>query len=84
MRQAPDKQYWFKAKRYGWGWGLPSSWQGWAFFIPWLLIVAGATLKLMPQRPLAFAAMLLAMTLLLVGVCVIKGEPPGWRWGDPK
>ena len=21
--------YWFPAKRYGWGWGLPSVWQGW-------------------------------------------------------
>ena len=24
----PEK-YWFPAKRYGWGWGLPSTWQGW-------------------------------------------------------
>ncbi len=21
--------YWFPAKRYRWGWGLPSVWQGW-------------------------------------------------------
>ena len=25
----PDKGYWFPAKRYGWGWGLPVRWQGW-------------------------------------------------------
>jgi hypothetical protein len=30
--------YWFKAKRYGYGWGLPGSWQGWAFFVPWLIL----------------------------------------------
>ena len=30
--------YWFKAKRSGYGWGLPCSWQGWVFFVPWLLL----------------------------------------------
>jgi hypothetical protein len=24
-----ERKYWFAAKRYGWGWGIPSSWQGW-------------------------------------------------------
>jgi hypothetical protein len=28
-----EKHYWFRAKRYGLGWGLPCSWQGWAFFL---------------------------------------------------
>ena len=23
-------RYWFPAKRYGWGWGPPATWQGWA------------------------------------------------------
>jgi hypothetical protein len=28
-RKVPnDKTYWFPAKRYGWGWGLPTVWQG--------------------------------------------------------
>lgn len=31
MQQA---SYWFPAKRYGWGWGLPSSWQGWVVLSP--------------------------------------------------
>jgi hypothetical protein len=22
-------EYWFPAKRYGWGWGPPRVWQGW-------------------------------------------------------
>jgi hypothetical protein len=26
---APDPKYWFPAKRYGWGWGFPVTWQGW-------------------------------------------------------
>jgi hypothetical protein len=39
--------YWFPAKRRGWGWGPPNSWQGWvvlaAFFA---LLAAGAALLL--------------------------------------
>jgi hypothetical protein len=23
-----DDDFWFPAKRYGWGWGLPVKWQG--------------------------------------------------------
>ena len=40
-----SKQYWFPAKRYGWGWGPPQSWQGWlvlaGFFV---LLLIGAFL----------------------------------------
>jgi hypothetical protein len=24
-----ERKYWFPAKRCGYGWGIPSSWQGW-------------------------------------------------------
>jgi len=23
-----ERDYWFPAKRYGWGWGIPNRWQG--------------------------------------------------------
>ena len=26
-------QYWFPAKRRGWGWGPPTVWQGWAVLV---------------------------------------------------
>jgi hypothetical protein len=29
-REDHMSRYWFPAKRYGWGWGLPVTWQGWA------------------------------------------------------
>jgi hypothetical protein len=74
-------QYWFRAKRYGWGWGLPSSPAGWAFFLVWIaaLIVGSACLR--TYHPLAPVALLVVMTALLVLVCYKKGEPPSWRWG---
>ncbi len=79
---AADKAYWFKAKRYGWGWGLPSSWQGWTFFVPWLVVLVAGAAHFLPGQPLAFVALLVLLTAILVAVCYLKGEPPSWRWGD--
>ena len=74
--------YWFRAKRYGWGWGLPMAWQGWvvlALFIG--LLLAGAVVLLPARRHGAFAAYMAALSALLFAVCWRKGEPPRWRWG---
>jgi hypothetical protein len=36
------KNYWFRAQRYGWGWGLPLTWQGWIIVIAYtVMIIAG-------------------------------------------
>ena len=72
---SPEKKYWFRAKRYGWGWGLPCSWQGWTFFLAWLAVILVAATYLMPRRPFLFAMVLAIMTLILVVICYIKGEP---------
>jgi hypothetical protein len=32
-------QYWYAAKRYGWGWGPPTSWHGWVVLV---LLIADA------------------------------------------
>jgi len=76
------KTYWFPAKRYGWGWGLPAVWQGWAVIAAFgLLIVAGA-LTILPRHGQAlFTAYSLVLCLALVGVCWMTGESPRWRWG---
>ena len=71
-----NEVYWFRRKRFGWGWGLPCSWQGWVFFIPWFAALAWVTAHFMPERPLAFTMALAALTSILVTVCVVKGEPP--------
>jgi hypothetical protein len=75
--------YWFRAKRYGWGWGLPLAWQGWvAYGLYWVLLALGLAV-FPPQRELAaFLAYIVALSGLLVVICWLKGEPPRWRWGD--
>jgi hypothetical protein len=75
-------QYWFRAKRYGWGWGLPSSPAGWTFFLIWLAALILGVTWFRRYHPLAPVAFLALMTALLVLVCYKKGEPPSWRWGD--
>ena len=78
-----DTKYWFPAKRYGWGWGLPSTWQGWVVFAGFVgLMVVGAVL-FPPSRSLAVYLLYVAvLCALFVAVVWFKGEPPHWRWGD--
>jgi hypothetical protein len=79
-------KYWFPAKRYGWGWGFPSVWQGWAIVAAYLaLILGGIPFLHVPKGSVAYLAYVAVLTALLVGICWLKGEPPRWRWGgrDP-
>jgi hypothetical protein len=78
-----DKTYWFPAKRYGWGWGLPSAWQGWAVMAAFaLLLLVGAALLLPRYGHGVFVGYSVLLCALLVAICRAKGEPPSWRWGS--
>lgn len=76
-----DQQYWFPAKRYGWGWGPPTRWQGWAVLIAWILVLFGGIVELGPGHPMMRAAFIGGMLVVILLVCYLKGEPPRWRWG---
>ena len=74
--------YWFPAKRYGWGWGPPNTWQGWLVMALFAILLAAGSWKLLPAYgPPVFVAYSLVLSSILVAVCWIKGEPPAWRWG---
>jgi len=77
------KTYWFPAKRYGWGWGLPTVWQGMAVLAAFAVLMAagGAWLARSHDNGL-FLLYAGGLTALLVLVCWWKGEPPRWRSGD--
>ena len=76
-------EYWFPAKRYGWGWGLPRTWQGWLVLLAYLtLVVAGIPVLDGCEGSLAYLAYAALLTAGLVAVCWAKGEPPRWRWGS--
>jgi hypothetical protein len=78
-----QRTYWFPAKRYGWGWGLPIVWQGWVVIALYAaLVVSGIRLLSPSNDPGPFIGWLVFLTLLLIAVCCIKGEPPRWRRGE--
>jgi hypothetical protein len=79
------REYWFPAKTYGWGWGLPSSWQGWLVLATFIGLLVAGSFVFPPSAALGPYLMCTAVLCgLLVGVCWLKGEPPGWRWGKER
>jgi len=78
-----DTRYWFPAKRYGWGWGLPSTWEGWVVMGTYVVSLA-ISAQLLPESPTRFAISAALTTGVLIVICFVKGEPPSWRWGDDK
>lgn len=76
------KDYWFPAKSYGWGWGIPIKWQGWAVLAAYVAGMAATFLLVSPQERLVeFLSYIGVLTAALLVVCWFKGEPPKWRWG---
>jgi hypothetical protein len=84
MSPARTPKYWFAAKRYGWGWGLPCAWQGWVVFISYLALVLGGLLFLRggSDGNVVYGIYLVVISVALVAICWITGEPPRWRWGE--
>jgi hypothetical protein len=77
-----EREIWFPAKRYGWGWSLPCAWQGWAVLAAYLLMLGIGVLSIDPGRQQElFFSWIIGWSVLLLGVCWVKGERPRWRWG---
>ena len=79
-RRENPNGYWFWAKRHGYGWDVPASWQGWL-----LMVSVGLSmllLALIPVRLLWVGGLLIAVsTGATVWGAVRHGEPARWRWG---
>lgn len=76
----PKDKAWFAAKTYGWGWGLPLRWQGWAVTaLAIVALIAGS--PLVKKGPVLYVVYSIAIGGALIGICYWKGEQPAWRWG---
>lgn len=81
------KKYWFKSKKYGWGW-YPDSWQAWITLL--IFIVIGiyffrridANSHSASDTLIGFAPIAIVLIILLVWICYKKGEKPRWSWGN--
>jgi hypothetical protein len=78
----PDRIYWFPAKRHGWGWGSPTTWQGWLVLVAWLACVIPVSVWLAQRSAPLVLLFLVVMGGVLVLVCYVTGEPPCWRRVD--
>lgn len=73
-----ERHFWFPAKRIGWGWGPPVTWQGWLVVAIYLALVGSDVWYYMAHHDLLGMTLILAVfTSLLVAVMYLKGEPPG-------
>ncbi len=78
---------WFRAKSYGWGW-TPCSWEGWVVlliyvgYLVWTFQRIDSASHSVSDTMIQFVQELIDVTLILVGICIWKGEWPHWSWGD--
>jgi len=73
-------KFWFRAKSYGWGWGLPATWQGWLVLVAYTGLAFGS--RYLERPPHFRLPYLIIITVLLLIVVGFKGEwPARWRWG---
>lgn len=78
-----DGPEWFAPKRYGYGSGLPISWQGWAVFIGFLAVTILSAIFLVARSLLAFLAVVLPLTAIFI--LITRNSTRGgwrWRWGE--
>ena len=73
-----DGPEWFAAKRYGYGAGLPISWQGWAGILGYLALI-GLTLFGIPYSLIGFASIVIMLSAVLI-VTTARTTRGGWRW----
>ena len=75
---------WFRPKRYGYGAGLPCSWEGWLVLAGFLIAMPGSHLLLRALLPplVALIAWIGVSIVLIVGLIFIARAKTdgGWRW----
>ena len=74
--------YWFLAKRYGWGWGGHSNRVA-RLGRPHCVLLSLDCWRIMVASlgQVAFVLYTALLCAVLIAVCWVKGEPPGWHWG---
>lgn len=73
-----DGPGWFRPKRYGYGSGLPISWQGWALLLGYFVVI-GAASFIIRYSWLGYASIIVLATATFV-VMVARTTRGGWRW----
>ncbi len=79
-------KYWFKAKRYGYGW-YPATWQGWVVLGAAIIAMASVFVGI-DQHSHSVSDTLIGIVIpesvimgFLILICSLTGEKAKWRWG---
>ena len=88
MNKTDKPKYWFKRRRYGYGW-TPSTWQGWTVIAAFLFVVIGSASLLIAAYEGVYVRQLVWIYLNVFLVIVVgfimaftkKAPSPKWRWG---
>ncbi len=79
-----DNHYWFRAKRYGYGW-YPARWQAW-LILSLYVVILGILVSIfetnIEKYTIFYSISVFTITTILVYISYKKGEPARWRWGD--
>lgn len=82
-----SKKYWFKRKRYGYGW-VPANRAGWMLIGIYILTVLLSSTILIdaPEDQISpqvviYVAIFVISTVTTVTVTCLTGPKPKWRWG---
>ncbi|GAB3481290.1 hypothetical protein [Marinomonas epiphytica] len=75
------RNIWFPAKKNGWGWAKPQTWQGWLSQLLYLSSVALTSYLIDPKEELLnWSIVTVCLTLCLLFLYLVKGEAPSWKW----
>lgn len=77
--RAHDDWFPVRAARDGWGWGLPTAWQGWVVYAVYVAALGIGIPLLAPHGLPAMLAYVAVSAALFLGVVIWKGEPQRMR-----
>jgi hypothetical protein len=87
--ETPTK-YWFKRRRYGFGW-TPTTWQGWLILVVYIVAMVAVALMMgvtgsntyrhSLQFVEPFLFVFVVATIILIAILSAKSPSPKWRWG---
>jgi hypothetical protein len=82
------KRPWFKGRKYGYGWGMPTVKEGWLVLVSYFLLIILDTIQVgstPTQEQLMFYVLQVLLTsALLLTICYATGDKPQWHWEEKK
>lgn len=82
-----EKKFWFRRKRYGYGW-LPNSREGWAVTFVFVVVILALAVQVDENMAdtkvlvLQFLVPVFVSVLVLILIAWRTGEKPRWQWGN--